>query len=268
MSYAPESFLECQANARDLGGIRAAGGRRIVRNRLIRSGELSQATDADLLKLSEIGLKTVIDLRSPAELEMKRDILPDGVLYVHCPVVSDLVPGITRESVENPYDGLKRADYAKDMREGGMAKMRSLYPILVESSNAVAEYRRFFECVLDTEDGAVLFHCAMGKDRAGVAAALLLYVLGASMQDIMADYMYTSIVCADKIQRDTDACRALTDDEDILKSVYWLNTTHESYLEAMFKSCTDSCGSVERYLAEKLGLRQKELHRLRAMYLE
>ena len=256
MSYAPESFLQGQINARDLGGIRAAGGRTVKKHKLIRSGELSRATDADLEKLTHIRLRTVVDLRSSSELALKKDRLPDGVRLVHCPVVSDLVPG------------LKRADYARDLREGGMAKMRSLYPILVGSSNAVQQYRRFFECVLDNEDGAILFHCAMGKDRAGVAAALLLYALGAAAKDIMADYMYTGIVCADKIRRDTDACRELTDDEQLLESVYWLNTTHESYLEAMLKSCTEQCGSVERYLAEKLGLTQSRLSRLRAMYLE
>ena len=101
-----------------------------------------------------------------------------------------------------------------------------------------------------------------------MAAALLLYALGAAVKDIMVDYMYTGIVCADKIRRDTDACRELTDDEELLESVYWLNTTHESYLEAMFRSCTEQCGSVERYLAEKLGLTQSKLSRLRAMYLE
>ncbi len=268
MSYAPESFLECQINARDLGGIRAAGGRKIAVNKLIRSGELSKATDDDLDKLTHIRLAAVVDLRSPSELALKMDRLPDGVKFIHCPVVSDLVPGITRESVEDPYDGLKRADYAKDLSEGGKVKMRSLYPILVENSNAVEQYGRFFECLLDNEDGAVLFHCAMGKDRAGVAAALLLYALGVSMQDIMADYMYTSVCCAEKIRRDTDACRALTDDEQLLESIYWLNTTDESYLEAMFESCIEQCGSVERYLAEKLGLKQKSISRLRALYLE
>ena len=147
--------------------------------------------------------------------------------------------------------------------------MRSLYPILVENSNAVKQYRRFFDCVLENDgDGAILFHCAMGKDRAGVAAALLLYALGASMKDIMTDYMYTGICCAEKIRRDTDACRSLTDDESLLESVYWLNNTHESYLEAMFESCIRQCGSVDRYLAEKLGITQNKISRLRSMYLE
>lgn len=175
---------------------------------------------------------------------------------MHCPVVSDLVPGITRESVEDPYDGLKRADYARDLREGGMAKMRSLYPILVGSSNAVQQYRRFFECVLDNEDGAILFHCAMGKDRAGVAAALLLYALGAAAKDIMADYMYTGIVCAEKIRRDTDACRELTDDEQLLESVYWLNTTHESYLEEMLKAVPSSAAALNAILPKSSALRR------------
>lgn len=260
MSYAPECFLAGAMNTRDLGGIRAAGGRTVAKQKLIRSGELSKVTNDDIAKLTHIRLKTIVDLRSPAETSLKMDIIPDGVRYVHCPVVSDLVPGITRESIEDPYDGLKRTDYARDLREGGMAKMRSLYPILVENSNAVKQYRRFFDCVLENDgDGAILFHCAMGKDRAGVAAALLLYALGASMKDIMADYMYTGICCAEKIRRDTDACRSLTGDESLLESVYWLNTTHESYLEAMFESCIRQCGSVDRYLAEKLGITQNKI---------
>ena len=269
MSYAPECFLAGAMNTRDLGGIRAAGGRTVAKQKLIRSGELSRVTDDDIAKLTHIRLKTIVDLRSPAETSLKMDIIPDGVRYVHCPVVSDLVPGITRESIEDPYDGLKRTDYARDLREGGMAKMRSLYPLLVENSNAVKQYRRFFDCVLENDgDGAILFHCAMGKDRAGVAAALLLYALGASMKDIMADYMYTGICCAEKIRRDTDACRSLTGDESLLESVYWLNTTHESYLEAMFESCIRQCGSVDRYLAEKLGITQNKISRLRSMHLE
>ena len=150
----------------------------MAKQKLIRSGELSKVTDDDIAKLTHIRLKTIVDLRSPAETSLKMDIIPDGVRYVHCPVVSDLVPGITRESIEDPYDGLKRTDYARDLREGGMAKMRSLYPLLVENSNAVKQYRRFFDCVLENDgDGAILFHCAMGKDRAGVAAALLLYAV-------------------------------------------------------------------------------------------
>ena len=96
----------------------------------------------------------------------------------------------------------------------------------------------------------------------------MLYALGASMKDIMTDYMYTGICCAEKIRRDTDACRSLTDDESLLESVYWLNTTHESYLEAMFESCIRQCGSVDRYLAEKLGITQNKISRLRSMYLE
>ena len=172
MSYAPECFLAGAMNTRDLGGIRAAGGRTVAKQKLIRSGELSKVTDDDIAKLTHIRLKTIVDLRSPAETSLKMDIIPDGVRYVHCPVVSDLVPGITRESIEDPYDGLKRTDYARDLREGGMAKMRSLYPLLVENSNAVKQYRRFFDCVLENDgDGAILFHCAMGKDRAEIGRA-------------------------------------------------------------------------------------------------
>ena len=99
MSYAPECFLAGAMNTRDLGGIRAAGGRTVAKQKLIRSGELSKVTDDDIAKLTHIRLKTIVDLRSSAETSLKMDIIPDGVRYVHCPVVSDLVPGINPFSV-------------------------------------------------------------------------------------------------------------------------------------------------------------------------
>lgn len=267
MSYSPDSLLEGQINARDLGGIKGFGGAHIAKNRLVRSGELSKATDGDLLTLTHIRLKTVVDLRSDPEIALKQDRLPDGVLTVRCPVVSELVPGITRESVEDPYDGLRRADYAADLKMGGKAKMRSLYPILVESEQSIRQYRRFFEAVLGNDDGALLFHCAMGKDRAGVAAALLLYALGADMQDIMADYMYTGICCAEKIRRDTSACRELTENDALIREIFWLNMTDESYLESMFESCKKQCGSVDKFLEQRLGLTADKLSKLRKLYL-
>lgn len=262
----PGVRLEGQINARSLGGIAAAGGV-LAENRLIRSGELSQATENDLAALTHIRLGTVVDLRTGQERARKPDRLPSSARLVCCPVVDELVPGITRESVEDPRDGLLREGYAEELRGGGMAKMRSLYPILVESENAVREYRRFFGCVLENESGALLFHCAMGKDRAGVAAALLLYALGASMSDIMADYMLTAQLCADKILRETEECRAYTDDEALLRDIYWLNTTHESYLEAMFQSCIKQCGSVDSYLERRLGIGTKQKSQLREMYI-
>ena len=107
-NYAPEVILECSLNARDLGGIPAAEGLRVQSGRLIRSGELSRLSPNDERYLRSIGLHTVIDLRTDNERELKSDRQIDGVLYMHLPVIEGLLPGITRESIEDPYKAFSR----------------------------------------------------------------------------------------------------------------------------------------------------------------
>lgn len=266
-NYAPEVILECSLNARDLGGIPAAEGLRVQSGRLIRSGELSRLSPNDERYLRSIGLHTVIDLRTDNERELKSDRQIDGVLYMHLPVIEGLLPGITRESIEDPYKAFSRPDYAEELGSNGFAVMRSLYPLLVESDSAIKNYSRFFRLLESSEQGAVLWHCAMGKDRAGIASALILYVLGASMDSIVEDYLLTGTRCAEEIRSATEACREFTNDDRVIESVYWLNTTSEEYLAAAFDTMVRMCGSVDEYIRQKLGVTEERKQRLRRNYL-
>lgn len=265
--YAPEIILECSLNARDLGGIPAAEGSRVKSGRLIRSGELSRLSPSDESYLRGIGLRSIVDFRTEQERKLKADRQIKGVNYLHLPVIESLLPGITRESIEDPYKAFSRPDYAATLGSNGFAVMRSLYPLLVETESAIRNYSRFFRLLEDTEQGAVLWHCAMGKDRAGIASALLLYVLGASMDSITEDYLLTGTRCAVEIRSATDACREFTDDEAVIESVYWLNTTSEEYLAAAFDAMRDLCGSVDGYIGQKLGITEERKQRLRRLYL-
>lgn len=266
-NYAPEVILECSLNARDLGGIPAADGLRVQSGRLIRSGELSRLSPRDERYLRSIGLHTVIDLRTDNERELKSDRQVDGVLYMHLPVIEGLLPGITRESIEDPYKAFSRPDYAEKLGPNGFAVMRSLYPLLIESESAIKNYSRFFRLLESSEQGAVLWHCAMGKDRAGIASALILHVLGASMDSITEDYLLTGTRCAEEIRSATEACREFTDDERVIESIYWLNTTSEEYLAAAFDAMVRMCGSVDDYIQQKLGVTEERKQRLRRNYL-
>ena len=123
------------------------------------------------------------------------------------------------------------------------------------------------EKALLNAEGGVIWHCAMGKDRAGVATALVLTSLGVSYPEILQDYLYTGICCAEEIRAMTEACRDFTDDPVILQSVFWLNTTHRSYLDAAFASMTEMGGSPMGYLREIIGLRDTDLNRMKKKYL-
>ena len=264
---APGIILECSRNARDLGGIPSADGRRVACARLIRSGELSRLSENDERYLQGISLRCVVDFRTSQERALKSDRQIPGVEHLHLPVIEKMLPGITRESIEDPYKAFSRPDYAAKLGSNGFAVMKSLYPLLVKTESAISNYGRFFRLLEQNESGAILWHCAMGKDRAGVASAMLLYVLGASWDDIFADYLLTGKRCADEIREATDACREFTGDERVIESIFWLNTTHEEYLAAAFDTMREMCGSVDEYLKQKLGITEQKKQKLRQLYL-
>jgi protein-tyrosine phosphatase len=158
--------IEIAFNVRHLGGYLAYGELR-TSTELVRSASLHRLTPAGVGRLREIGVQTVVDFRSTAERH--RDTTPDlsyaGIQAVHAPVFEeDASPvGLSRE-----FPGFATV-YQHFLEAGAQA------------------YRSLFETVARRE-GGVLFHCAAGKDRTGVAAALLLQVAGVANDDIVEDY--------------------------------------------------------------------------------
>jgi len=168
----PPLALEGCLNFRDLGGYPAAGGRSVPWRTLCRSDALHRLTDADTAALGEMGLATVIDLRSHDELERLPGPPRAPWLAHHLPI---------HETLPDPDTYLAWADPAAvsldylDMLEEGAASLARCLGLLCEP----ATY-------------PVLFHCAVGKDRTGVVAALVLGLLGVGTEDIVADYVQSA----------------------------------------------------------------------------
>lgn len=270
--YDPEKILTGAPNARDLGGIETMDGRRIKPNRLIRSGMLARLTDEDVEYLKSAGLKTIVDFRTSAERVQKPDRVIDGAEYIVCPMLEDKTDGITRDKPESEDEEaqrtLKMARRLMEHDPDGVRQMRSLYPILVTLDHSLEHYRRFFEILLKHEDGALLYHCTMGKDRVGTATALLLTALGVPREGIVADYMITRERCAPGTQRLLNNCRKFTDDEAVLEFVYRLDTVQEDFIAATFETIDEVHGGMDRFLRDKMGLDAAAIERLKALYLE
>lgn len=270
--YDPEKILTGAPNARDLGGIETMDGRRIKPNRLIRSGMLARLTDEDVEYLKSAGLKTIVDFRTSAERVQKPDRVIDGAEYIVCPMLEDKTDGITRDKPESEDEEaqrtLKMARRLMEHDPDGVRQMRSLYPILVTLDHSLEHYRRFFEILLKHEDGALLYHCTMGKDRVGTATALLLTALGVPREGIVADYMITRERCAPGTQRLLNNCRKFTDDEAVLEFVYRLDTVQEDFIAATFETIDEVHGGMDRFLRDKMGLDAAAIERLKLLYLE
>jgi protein-tyrosine phosphatase len=157
-------------NFRDLGGYDAGDGRTVKWQRLFRADGLQRLSSTDLKQLGDLGLATVIDLRTGQELqEVGRISWPEPDLaYHHLPML-DVLPDRTS------YPAWVDASYVAD-RYAGM---------LEKGADAMAEALLI---LADPAAYPAVFHCAAGKDRTGLLAAVVLGLLGVSDEDIITDY--------------------------------------------------------------------------------
>lgn len=163
------------ANFRDLGGTPVTGGR-IAFGKVWRSDDASLIPHAQAADLVARGLGAVIDLRSCAE----REVTGRGALerfpvdYHHLPLTQSagIPPDLARALHEGPNVPAVSDWYAQLVARNGEALAQGMH-------------------IVAGTDGTVLFHCSAGKDRTGIFAAVLLSILGASRESIVADYVAT-----------------------------------------------------------------------------
>jgi protein tyrosine/serine phosphatase len=159
-------------NFRDLGGYPALDGRMTRWGRVYRSDAHSELTPEDVEHLRNVGVTTVVDLRTSRESDHDRGgpLVAEGARYHHHPVIpQDTEPG---------FVGLSATT---DVCE------RYLWFLDVGAPSIAAT----FSVLADETAYGVVFHCSAGKDRTGVLSALLLDCLGVDRDVIVSDYMLT-----------------------------------------------------------------------------
>jgi len=173
--------LEGSFNFRDLGGYPGLDGRPTRWGRLFRSDALHGLTAADVAHLHAMGLRTVVDLRTERELDRtgRGPLEPEAVAFHHLAVVREGVRG------EVSADGESMAAPAPP---GDDLSERYLWYLEVGRDSLVDALT-----LLGAADHyPLVFHCAAGKDRTGVLAALALEILGVDRGVIVADYVITA----------------------------------------------------------------------------
>lgn len=228
-------------NFRDLGGMPAAGGRRVVSGRLFRADDLHALCQEDLDFLAAIPIVTVFDFRSASEAARHPDKLPASVKdHVFLPIV----PG--RLEPWNPDEGLRA--------KGGHGFMVDIYRSLVLDEPCIVMYREFFQYVQNGECPPLLFHCSAGKDRTGMAAACILLSLGVEWEHIVRDYM------------DSNICLAGKYDQIIARNMERapIFFADPGYLAAALAAMEEKSGSADEYLRSVLGI---NVERMRGLFL-
>lgn len=260
----PHIKLQKLQNCRDLSHLETRDGRKIKKNSLIRSETLFKASKKDIKKLTdEYGLKTIIDFRTDIECDQKPDPEISGVKYIHNPILEAQTLGITREKVA--YKDVPKI-YANVKIEPA-ENMRNLYQSLVLGEYTIEHYREFFRILLE-EDGAFLWHCTAGKDRVGIATALLLSALGVEREKIIADYLMTDYY----YKRENAKLRFLINigvrKKLVRMHLRYLLCVKREYITASFDAIEKKYGSVENYLRKEMGLDSAKIIKLREKFIE
>lgn len=240
-------------NFRDLGGLQTQDGRVVKPGCLYRCGALDSVSNAGMVQMAQLGLRTYFDLRSSPERKARPARLlqhggPRLVFHAHDRLTGALYHELERSGSEG---------------ELAQKRMLALYRDLPYSHRGA--YRMLFQELLD---GAwpMAFGCAAGKDRTGVAALLLLSALGVETAAIDADYLASGLHFEALAALFFTGERAAMSEHARLHVMPILRTDL-AYLHAARAGVEIRSTGIERYLADELGVGPRELSALRGRLL-
>ena len=211
------------ANTRDLGGYPIPGGY-TAWGRTFRSDAPVDLTKGDVELLRKLGITTHIDLRTKDELQRRPSALAllPGFDYHHVDLCADMqmMPG-SEEGVAVSYLEMTRQ----------IRPMAEIFHIIAEAK------------------GGLLFHCAAGKDRTGVVAAILLMLAGAGRAELLADYLLTAAYLREPLQK------LIESDPDIPA---YIVTPRIEYIERFLDRFLEAYGGARNYL-NSIGIPEEEI---------
>jgi protein-tyrosine phosphatase len=247
--------LKGAVNFRDLGGYRSSDGRRVRWGQVFRSDSLARLTGRDRMKLEHLGLKLVIDFRTPNEVRKSPDRLPQSntMRYLNLPVTHgefDFVSAIER--IKKRDDSWLTEDF-----------MLSGYIHNVDEFGHT--WGEVIRRLTRPENRPLVFHCTGGKDRAGTCAALILLALGVNEETVIYDHQLSNIFIADLVKDVYKRIASYGVDPRKLSPYF---TAPLECITALLDHLHKTYGSPVDYLEAAGGLNRETLSLLREALLE
>lgn len=230
-------------NFRDLGGYRSVRGGTTRWGRVFRSDALHHLTAADHVVYEKLGVRVVYDLRGAVEREQHPNPFADRHLPLQGPQSSDDRPDFSGMQLEVHGEQMLHRQYLEMLSGAG--------PL----------FGRLFSGLADPEELPAVFHCAAGKDRTGLTAALLLTWLGVARETVLDDYELTSSLRsidheASLVARLLSLGMAQPAIAGLLSSPRWAMGDALDVLDRDY-------GGIESYLRGPAGMEVETMHGLR-----
>jgi protein-tyrosine phosphatase len=235
--------LEGAVNFRDLGGYDAGDGMRTRWRTLFRADGLGELTEPDLAVLRQLGIRTVIDLRSGSELERGRfDVEAHPVAFHHFPFIDELPDA--QDFDRRP--GLLGTQYLEIVRDAGSQILGAL------------------EVLAAPDALPAVFHCTAGKDRTGVLSAVVLSLVGVDEPTVVADYALSGSAM---LRLRAKLIAKYPEGRETLENIDEVFSADPAQMEQLLDHVQSQYGSVGRYVSG-LGAEAGLVERLRAGLLE
>jgi len=243
-------------NMRDLGGLKTKDNKELQTGLVYRSDAWYKATTEDLTSLEGLKIRKILDLRSDIEVGRMPDRVPQGAVWAHRQLgVESVDPDAYKKSLlSGDWTSEKYRQYTVQGYKQMADEAKYILPEIVDD-------------ILSTNNGAVVYHCAGGKDRTGFISAVLLMALGVPEKSIVEDYLLT------RKQRNKDyqakmeymqkAARVRLD-----PGLAEASAPNRSYIMAAINEINSNYGGIERYLSDYVGIPSYKIDALRAKLLK
>ncbi len=262
--------IDSVKNIRDVGNYKTITGKKIKKEKVIRSGDISQMTLKDAEYLKSLGINTIIDLRTEDEMADAKDQNIEGFRYFNCPLPKlDTKESSKRllEFIKSSISEEEKAWYAAEYMR--YVSMQQLYRDVLLSDESIEQLRKVFAVLMDKDTQGVLIHCTNGKDRTGIVVMLLQYALGMNAEEVLSDYYASAIPyymltesAVLMLEQNGYSNEFLEKTRELLS----INVKMISELNHWWEE--NKYGTAEKYLNEKVNVSTKQVELLREKYLE
>ena len=258
---APRNLLpNGRTNLRELGGYNTADMKSFVKHGMLyRSGLFFEKEPETMSFLRNLGLKQIIDFRMPEETAGYEDPPIEGADHVNLSPMHMLKMKQFVKTLEEllHLDGDKAIEASQDVFDA--------YSTMIFDSEA---YRTMFRLILD-EKLPILYHCSAGKDRTGVASALILMALGVPRETIVYDYMLTNEVRAGFIEERVADFKSKYggDDENVLKAFKFFISVSIEAIESMFAAIDERYSDIGEFFEKEMLVTPRDIEKLKERLL-
>lgn len=238
-------------NFRDLGGYPSYNTKKHGKwGMLYRSAEINQLEDFAYKELKNLGIKTIIDLRT-AEEKISKEPLQTGFNTIHIPIevnnLDQILKGIQNHTIQT--------DTVCRIAEAGSRTLIKKH---------LTDFRQIFDVLLNEKNYPIVIHCTSGKGRTGIVSAIILAALDINSDIIMEDYLlsnqYFNITQFSKFPYQLP-----TKTQEAITALY---SARENYMKAVLHEIKKRYGDVDTYLRKGIGLKKEEIKKLQSLLLE